>query len=278
MGPAKYGKTLLRSMLTARRINRELELPGPLRSEVARTFLRLSRVQSLQAPVSFMGYEVLYQGEKEFRFLFNEIFVEASYNFRADGDCPLIFDCGSNIGMSILFFKKLYPNARIVGFEPDPLSFDTLKANVERNALSNVTVHRYALSDRDDTKTFYRAAEDSRSELTMSLLKERNDGVELTVKCHRLSPFVVEEIDLLKIDVEGAEHQVLLELAGSGKLRLIKQIHLEYHHHIDSKSDTLSMTLRLLEEEGFGYQMKASSSRWPTPCFQDISIYCYRKH
>ena len=178
--------------------------------------------------------------------------------------------------MSILFFKKLYPAARIIGFEPDPLTFDTLKTNIAHNALSNVIVHRCALGGRDETRDFYRATEPSRSDLTMSTLKERHHGATLAVDCRRLSTFIVEEVDLIKIDIEGAEHEVLLDLASSGKLRLIKQMHIEYHHHINSDVDSLSRTIRLLEDEGFGYQLKATSSRWPTPRFQDISIYCYR--
>ena len=112
----------------------------------------------------------------------------------------------------------------------------------------------------------------------MSLWKRRHDGCELEVECRRLSGFVTnDEIDLLKIDVEGAEQEVLSDLATSGKLQLVKQMHIEYHHHIDLKVDALSRTLRLLEDEGFGYQLGANSSRFLAPHFQDILIRCYRK-
>ena len=135
----------------------------------------------------------------------------------------------------------------------------------------------YALGSRDETIKFYRATEPGRSDLTMSTLKARNEGSEINVCCGRLATFIVEEVDLLKIDVEGAEDQILHDLAESGKLGLIKQMHIEYHHHIDGGVNSLSKTIRLLEDEGFGYQLKANSGRWPMPSFQDISIYCYRK-
>jgi FkbM family methyltransferase len=277
MGVAAYGKAILGSMLTARRVKRESALPEPLKSEVVSTLFQLSRMPRLPSTVSVVGYQVLHRGDPYMRFLFNEIFVQACYFFQTGNSRPVIFDCGSNIGMSILFFKKLYPDAVITGFEPDPVTFDTLNTNVTRNALSNVTIHRLALGDRDETRKFYRAAERDQSDLTMSTLKDRNSGSELTVECRRLSPFIVDEVDLLKIDIEGAEHQVLLELASSGKLQLIKKMHIEYHHHIAREEDTLSKTIRLLEDEGFGYQLKADSWPWPTPGFQDVSIYCYRK-
>jgi FkbM family methyltransferase len=180
--------------------------------------------------------------------------------------------------MSILFFKKLYPGARIVGFEPDPLTFDTLQKNIACNGLADVTVHCFALGDRDEKRKFFRASERDTSDLTMSLSKQRHDGCELEVECRRLSGLVTnDEIDLLKIDVEGAEQEVLSDLATSGKLRLVKQMHIEYHHHIDLEVDALSRTLRLLEDEGFGYQLRANFSRSLAPHFQDISIRCYRK-
>jgi FkbM family methyltransferase len=278
MGFVMHASKLMRLMLTARRIKGTSQLPEPFRSEVVNTLWRLGSVYRLPATVSIAGYEVLHRGEEQLWHLFDEIFVDACYLFRADTDCPSILDCGSNIGMSILFFKKLYPSARIVGFEPDPLTFDTLQKNLTRNALPDVTIHRLALGDRDETRKFFRAWECDRSELTMSLSKQRNDGRELEVECRRLSGFIVDEIDLLKIDIEGAEQEVLIDLVDSGKLRLIKQMYIEYHHHIDPNVDALSQTLRLLEDEGLGYQLKASTWPWPASGFQDVSIYCYRKH
>jgi lysozyme family protein len=68
------------------------------------------------------------------------------------------------------------------------------------------------------------------------------------------------------------------ELADSGKLQYVRRLHLEYHHHIDASADKLSSMLRLIEYNGFGYQLRAIARPWPSEAsFQDISIYCYRK-
>lgn len=64
-------------------------------------------------PIDLLGYRIRFMDEGSFRHLFYEIFATGSYFFQSDSANPLIFDCGANIGMSILFFKKLYPNARI---------------------------------------------------------------------------------------------------------------------------------------------------------------------
>lgn len=112
----------------------------------------------------------------------------------------------------------------------------------------------------------------------MSTLRQRHDGPSVAVQLRRLSDFIRSDIDLLKIDVEGAEDAALGDLAGSGKLRHAKRLHLEYHHHIDASADKLSSMLRLIEENGFGYQLRAIAKPWPVEAsFQDISIYCYRK-
>jgi hypothetical protein len=53
------------------------------------------------------------------------------------------------------------------------------------------------------------------------------------------------------------------ELADSGKLRYVRRLHLEYHHHIDATADKLSSMLRLIEDNGFGYQLRSIAKPWP---------------
>ena len=142
--------------------------------------------------------------------------------------------------MSVLFFKKLYPNARIVAFEPDPFTFETLRRNVEQNRLSDVDLHQIALDDRVAEIEFFRDVSPESSSLTMSTLPQRNSGPSVVVPARRLSEFISSEIDLLKIDIEGAEDAVLTDLSRAGKLRQAKRLHLEYHHHIDGSVDKFS--------------------------------------
>jgi FkbM family methyltransferase len=67
----------------------------------------------------------------------------------------VILDCGANIGMATLFFKWLYPNARIDAFEPDPKTFQLLENNVKQNHLTNVATHNCALWDIDGKIDFF---------------------------------------------------------------------------------------------------------------------------
>jgi FkbM family methyltransferase len=212
--------------------------------------------------------------------VFSEIFVRQDYFFESDSPAPLILDCGSNIGMSVLFFKRLYPASRIVAFEPDRQTFDVLESNVRNNQLANVELHNQAIYPADGFIEFYSDPGHPGS-LAMSTARERFPGREVasqTVEAVRLSPLIQGEVDLLKMDIEGAEGAVVAELAEAGKLKWIKQMFIEYHHHLNPEEDHLSQLFRIFEENGFGYQLHSPFKRpFFRRAFQDIQIYAYRR-
>jgi FkbM family methyltransferase len=207
--------------------------------------------------VDVLGYKIAYLGEQPFRAMFDEIFMEECYHFDAGTDRPTIFDCGSNIGMSVLYFKKHYPFARILAFEPDPRTFATLCKNTHQNQLDNVETHQAALGLADDVVDFYRPENENLSGTLMSTNPKRWHPKRIQVPAKRLSTFIDSEVDLLKLDVEGAELDVMDDLIATGKLHHVRRIQLEYHHHIGSARDKLSLMLRWLEEAGFGYLVRA---------------------
>ena len=67
--------------------------------------------------------------------------------------------------MSVLFFKKLYPNARIAAFEPDHFTFSP--RNVEQNHLLRVDLHQIALTNRVGEVELFRDASGKISSLRM---------------------------------------------------------------------------------------------------------------
>jgi FkbM family methyltransferase len=189
--------------------------------------------------------------------MFNEIFANEIYKFNSKTPNPKIIDCGSNIGLSILYFKSLYPQAEIIGFEPGPETFGLLKKNIEDNNLENVTVHNKALSDKEGHLTFY-VCKENPAHGGWSVGGEKNvnyEKVEQQIPCTQLSNYITNPVDFLKIDIEGAEDLVIKDLGQNGKLGLIKSMILEYHHHmVDPNQDNLSVILKFLEDNNFGYQ------------------------
>jgi FkbM family methyltransferase len=226
-------------------------------------------------PFSILGMTIHSFSAFNLLYLVDEIFLERIYTVSPDSLTPTILDCGSNIGLSILFFKKLIPGARIIGFEPDHKTFELLVRNVRGNGYSDVCLNNAAVSEVDGETAFYTDPEVMGS-LVMSTIRERvPGGASGSVSTVRLSSYVRHTIDFIKMDIEGAETCVLGELAASGALVSVKAIILEYHDHIRPEEDRLSDLLRLLEQSAFGYGVSATICRYLR--FQDIHLRAYNK-
>ena len=211
-------------------------------------------------------------------YLYREIFINQEYLFSTSQEKPLIIDCGSNIGFSILFFKNQFPKARIIGFEPNSETYACLKQNILDNHLNDIVVYENAVSGKDEMLELY-YDEDQPGLLSMSKIQNRLPKQKKQVHAVLLSSFINEEVDFLKMDIEGSEGDVLLELANSNKLRFIKQMVIEFHLHITESEDKLSELLGILETAGFGYQISARLARpFVAYQFQDILIFTYQKH
>jgi hypothetical protein len=80
-------------------------------------------------------------------------------------------------------------------------------------------------------------------------------------------------VDLLKLDVEGAEHEVLEDLMSSGSLARVERMAIEYHHHLAPGDDRLAGFLNRLEASGFTYLLEAGPKPGDPGQFQDIMIH-----
>jgi FkbM family methyltransferase len=269
-------KGFVTAHMAGRRLRDGSPLPASIQTETVAALRTLASLPDSAREADLMGFRVAFQSPAVMRFLFHEIFVESTYFFEAKTAQPVIIDAGANIGMATLYFKTLYPGARIVCFEPDPENFALLKRNVEGNGLTGVELHQAAVSDSEEPLVFFTSH--NASPLRNSSIRERVPSAdEIRVPAVRLSGFVRSAVDLLKLDVEGAEGRVLSDLVGSGTLANVQRLHMEYHHHIDGERNDFSRTLAQLEDAGFGYQVRADQHKWPVPrAFQDISIYAYR--
>ncbi len=180
---------------------------------------------------------------------------------------PVIFDVGAHHGESVVYLKPLFPKASIYSFEPDPDSFDVLSAA----AIEGVSYFNLALSDADGTKVrFYRNKISHTNSLFKVNLKSKdsigiakatvkkdtqffnNFNEEVMVAAVRLDSFTrqhsIKLIDLLKIDVQGAECRVLT--GGGETLRNTKVIVMEisfydYYEHQTTFMDVEQILLPL---------------------------------
>jgi FkbM family methyltransferase len=194
--------------------------------------------------VRFLEYTIRITDGPNFYIQLKDEFIRRIYHFEAARPSPLIIDGGSNMGVSILYFKHVYPDARIIGFEPDPALFQTLRENVERNHLRSVTLINAGLGKAKGRATF-------RPDGTAGgRLGDGGEGI--AVEVEPLSEFLDEAVDFLKLNVEGEELAVLQEAEGRGRLRNVRELVVEYHGWGKSKQE-LGALLELLDRQGFRY-------------------------
>lgn len=153
-------------------------------------------------------------------------------------DPETIVDLGANRGFSTLFWRCRFPNAQLHGIEMNADSIKRCRRLFADNQLPG-TFHQVAIGDRDGTLRFRPHASHTRHRLEKLLSAEEQEhsyqGGAVEVPCLTLGSFLrkqgIERVDLLKVDIEGAE-QFLLETVESwaGAVRLVL---LEIHHNID---------------------------------------------
>ncbi len=223
----------------------------------------------------FLKYKVFSYKYSNLRYLFNEIFISNDYYFESITKSPLIVDCGANIGMSVLYFKRLFPDSKIIVFEPNPYAFALLKRNMEINNIENLELHNVALSDKETEISFY--IDDNRGTLGGSVNKVRGGSNELKVPAKTLSGYLknISAADLIKIDVEGAESNLLTDLVESGMINKGKEYIIEYHHNMNGEKSRLSYFLEVFEAQGFNYNIRTTYKK--VNSFQDILLHFYKK-
>lgn len=194
--------------------------------------------------VHYLDYDIRITDGPNFYIQCKDEFIHQIYHFDSERSDPLIIDGGSNMGMSILYFKRLYPAARIIGFEPDPNIFALLRENVSRNNLEGVTLIDAGLGKEKGTTTF---VADSKAAGQFS-----SDGRGISVRVDRLSDYITEPVDFLKMNIEGQELPVLEELEASNKMSHIRELVLEYHGWANGEQ-RLGPILSLLDRCGYRY-------------------------
>jgi FkbM family methyltransferase len=200
-------------------------------------------------------FDIFTRNKGELRYIKKSIFHDEEYKFVSENESPNIIDCGSHIGMSILYFKKIYPQAKILGFEPNPGNFKIVKKNIKINKLTNVKVINAAVSDKKGKNLFIISTEKNEPWTWGDLLVESTwwrDGnnKQIKVKTIKLSKYINTTIDMLKIDIEGMETKVIQEIEN--KLPLVKQMIIEVHDKFaQEKDDNLNTIKKILKKNNF---------------------------
>jgi FkbM family methyltransferase len=180
---------------------------------------------SRRQPLSFRNGVVLEVPELLELLLAKETICEDVYGLAdlTDADPRLIVDVGAGIGDFAVLAASSFPAARVLALEPIPRSFAALERNLGRNGLTNVEAHCTAVGTRPEY-ALHRARWSAQASAVSA------DGA-LVVPAMPLDRLIAgRQVDLLKIDCEGAELEVL-DSAGDS-LDLVARLVVEYHDHL----------------------------------------------
>ncbi|HEY9295152.1 MAG TPA: FkbM family methyltransferase, partial [Phormidium sp.] len=176
--------------------------------------------------------------------MYDEIFQKEIYKFTCDHESPLIVDCGSNIGLSIIYFKKIFPHSKILAFEPDRKVFQVLNSNIASFDFTNIKVINKAVWHSETTLEFMSEGADGGRVVET----DGQNFSKYSVETVRLRDYLQGAVDFLKIDIEGAEIEVLQDCKDL--LHNVSNLFIEYHSFVD-RPQAIHLLTSILFEAGF---------------------------
>jgi FkbM family methyltransferase len=184
---------------------------------------------------------------------------------------------GANIGLSVLYFKRLYNRAKIIAFEADPVICKMLEENIKEYGYNNIEAINAAVwKERTSLRFHSEGSVGGKIEFNES----RDDNM-VDVPTIRLRDYLSNPVDFLKIDIEGAEYEVLKDCHDL--LSNVRNLFIEYHVMPD-EPQTLHEILNWVHEAGFKYYLREAWNNMTYPYMKSyndyfqmqLNIFCYK--
>jgi FkbM family methyltransferase len=163
------------------------------------TVLELDGIKLIARPIDGNGRLISYFGAK-----FDPIFDFLKKSLQPG---MVYVDVGANIGSHAINAARIVgEKGRVFAFEADPETHRILAKNIELNRLSNIILTQTCVSDNSGSVTFYKHKDSAKSSIV-----DRGEKTSVVLPADRLDSLIPSDIkiDILKIDVEGAELNVL---------------------------------------------------------------------
>lgn len=161
---------------------------------------------------------------------FEEVVKEQVYKPVLDhvSDCRTFVDLGANIGLASLYFATRFPKTKVIAVEPNDDTFNVLSKNLSQ--LPNAQLHKAAVWSRD---TKLDGSFDRPDHFSAFQVHENGSG---SLKGMMMQAILGDnEVDLLKIDIEGAETEVFK--GDLSWLNQVKCIAIEFHDNSRAESN-----------------------------------------
>jgi FkbM family methyltransferase len=146
---------------------------------------------------------------------YQQIFINKEYDFIANVLPETIIDAGANIGLASIYFACKFPKAKIIAIEPEKENFELLKINVSK--YSNIiplcaalwdTVGQIDLLDTGLGNNAYMVVGQNTNNIVKTPKHDFRSLVNTVTIEKILKDYNLERINILKIDIEGAEKEV----------------------------------------------------------------------
>lgn len=162
----------------------------------------------------------------------------------------VVVDVGANLGdFTLVAAKATGPGGNVVAFEPDPQNVGWLTKSVERNGFKNVEIRREALSANETLALLFLSDVSGWHTLNVGQIPLSGERPPITVQTRPLDTLTLDRLDVVKIDVEGAEYEVLCG-AGQHLQRFHPLLFVDLHASMGANVDGVIQNLR-----GLGYRL-----------------------
>ena len=186
--------------------------------------------------------------------VFSFIFLKEEYAMNLDFDPQLIIDCGANIGLTAVYYKNLFPNAKIICIEPESANYELLLKNTE--PYKEIVCYQAGVWNRST----YLTVEDIGLGNWGFIVKEIDHEIPGSIKGISLGDIMKENnidvIDILKIDIEGSEKEVF-ETNYDEWLSKTRFLAVELHDRM--KSGSSKSVLKALTQYDFSLSFRGET-------------------
>ena len=158
--------------------------------------------------------------------VFYQVFLARSYDIYYGIEPKLIIDCGANIGLSAIYFKNRFPNAKIIAVEPEKSNFELLKKNTEK--YTNIFCVQSGIWNKSANLIIKDDSVGNWGFLVEEVNYQSNDIIPAISINDIIDKYGINQIDILKIDIEGSEKE-LFEMNFENWLKITKVLIIELH-------------------------------------------------
>jgi FkbM family methyltransferase len=150
-----------------------------------------------------------------------QVFIRKDYDFNVAKQPKVLIDAGANIGLASIYFANKYPDVKIIAIEPEESNFRLLQENSA--PYNNITPVKAALWNKNGKINLVDPGLGHWGFMTDDKNNQHKPHKQLGVECYQvqsitvdriMDDYEIDQIDILKIDIEGAEKEVFSDTSA----------------------------------------------------------------